>query len=480
MTMKIERIEEELRKTQPVVPKQTRARVLKRVEEATAEHRVLPVRSGSWWQPRTALVWRCAGVMAVLGLVYMGFMMTSPGQSTAAFAQVEQAMQEIKTARWISKKTSRNADGSLIYELTEETWIRLDPPAKAVRPLPGTSRSSSNISLHDTRYVLDKRGQVIYNATTKEFTTHPNAIPRITNQGSKDVEAFLRKMLLGHVLSPDIKNKQAPMKSGGVKITYEIKSERVTLDGRSLIRFDREYSRTGFWKVKHSIWADPVTNRVVRSESQQTPSDPGGLNVTYVVVNDQYRYDEEPPGGTFDLKPPPGVRVKIISPPAFALSPRKVSHAELRKAQVLINRSEAAWRNGDFETFAALWDFNFDSKLTGGTAPAGALRRADWKRRVENNTGRVSRLVSRIDPTSVGQFFSDGSKSPSTKRGEPDVLMVEVVSSGAWVGKGSTWKDRRVPYFFRRVNGELRIVNWNLLRMWGGSYPVNWAKKPAR
>jgi len=446
------------------------SRLRGRVEELAARQIVLPVRA--WGKPQATFALRCAGMMVVLGLVYMGLTMTSPGRSTPAFALVEQAMRKIKTAHWVQKRTVTEADGSLTYEAASDAWVRMNPLAKAVRSIPESFRSAPNETLHEFRSVIDRRGQVTYSAATKEYTIHRYTIPREFIRKGMKMEDLLRGMVLAEVLSPaeitplSINKKSPPMRIGRMVIP-NWSSERVTLDGEPRIKFHREYSyhENGGGTIKQAIWADPQTNRVVRSELRSTSLKPSTYEI--IVVNEQYRYDEEPPEGTFDLTPPPGARVRIISPPQWTESPQKPSRAELQQVQSIIDRSEAAWRRGDFEAFAAVWDFAFDSKLTGsGTAPAGAARRRDWKRRIGYQRGRWSRFTSRIDMDSVRQYVSDGAKLTAPDKAKPDILKVEVISQGAWAEDGDAWKDIPTTYFLRRGKDGFHIVNWQAQTMW--------------
>lgn len=373
---------------------------------------------------RRRLAWRPLAAMAVAAMVFAAialFMPGQPGQPAIAFADVEQAMQDIKTAHWVSVWVPYDRGGRAGRSRQTEFWARLHPPAVVRFALPDTTA----------------RGQ-----TRRPVVWFISSSP--------DPAPFLLHIISESTLAPD-----ARPGPGISRIPW--RGERTALGGRPMIRFHRETTgRLSSGTDMESVWADPVTHRVIRSEHRYINRYTG--RTTSVNTLENFQYDVRAPSGTFDVKPKP----LAPSPPAPRVAWTRIASEtpprKLWEMQTVINASEAAWRRGDFTAFAAVWDFRGD-----GPNHARSVG-AQWKQRVQRQRGHWRRWESRIIPGSaealarVSLDRHGAGRLPTHAR--PEQFIVMAATSGAWAEDGDTWQNKASRYYFRETGGKFRITNW--------------------
>lgn len=306
-------------------------------------------------------------------------------------------MQNIKTARWIETRTYLNSDGSVGEQYASELWVRTDPPAEARRSLPRSFRPFPGESIDDTRSVFDSRGQMIYDATTGRYSLDPTPF-HPAPKSKAALNQILQRMVQADLILPrEFAEATAPQShSYGPFLTRTSASQRVTLDGHTVIRLmsDSTWRSHDGQTSSTTVFADPVTRRIVRMESRV----PVPRHPTMLTVCDQYRYNEEPPAGTFDLTPPPGVTVEItrpgLRPPGDPLreAPVRLSPADKKAIEQVITQSHFSWLRGDWAAFAAVWDFDYYGVYQRASRKAKTMtvaqHRHNWKSFVLEQRGR--------------------------------------------------------------------------------------------
>jgi len=236
--------------------------------------------SGRVWRPVAAL--SVAGI--ALGLLAISLI---PTHKTLAFAAVVQAMERVKTIHWVVQSNGFTQPGASLESQTAmvrmETWARLDKLGYATLITPdGSGRTM--IAAGKLLTILDNK--VVTEMAMPDFA-------------GKDPEQGLRAYILSQVMS-SFKATAGGADPGVAPDGSGIKSEETVLNGQPVIRFYGG-SNNGVWKFELSVWVDPKTNLVVRSESVMTNPVAGQADLH--MIADQFRYNEEPPAGIFDVPP---------------------------------------------------------------------------------------------------------------------------------------------------------------------------------
>ncbi len=280
--------------------------------------------------PRRPVAIRRVGVgLACLAVTLAAFFWLVPGQPgrpAFAFADVEQAMQQVQTLSWVSTSYYTDRRGNKIsgyvglrgnkVSTTEQvvhTWLRRRPAAI------GTLAQRNG-----WRILTDKRGGLVRTGDGHYQTLEAN---RFTEKDAADqVEHEIRRM----TQSPDASPKSGGTSSGTAITGYKsghaessqfhstsmpVHEHQVVLNGHVQVLFTRDANiifttYPAPFKVVHikkSVWADSATHRITQIEIQNSG---GGLgpNVRAVVVYNHFLYNQSPPPGTFDWSPPPGTK----------------------------------------------------------------------------------------------------------------------------------------------------------------------------
>jgi hypothetical protein len=319
-------------------------------------------------------------------------------------------MEKIETAYWVETRTSY---GPHEFSFSMETWVRLNPPARAWRSTIGNEWS------HD---VVDERGHLHMASTWDNCMLMPTPRPYTT-------ESVLAEALL----PPDMS---------------QWKSEPEESDGQTLTRFEKEYPE-GTFRVNVTIWANPETRRIVRMERRET--DPETERPVVFEVRDRYTYNEEAPEGTFDM--PPGKPVVPLDLSGFMADAwPSLPPEEQRGIQEAINRSDAAWMRADFREFSSAWRFDYLPRLP---------PKADWRKRVEKQRGIWNRWESQVESARADSPVSVRiATSAFAMLGERKALMVKTMLRVTWAEDSDTWEGH-AEYFLMRSRKGYRIVHWD-------------------
>lgn len=225
------------------------------------------------WRPLAAL-----GGLAALLLALALLVPGSPGRPMPAFADVEQAMGRIRTAHWVQVWTPYDQDGHPKHPRRTEFWARTEPPAVVCFALPDATPPGRE---------------------RRSLTWFISSDP--------DPREFLQLIILENTLAPD--SHKSLFASG---IPWE--SERATVQGRPMEWFHRQTTgQASSGTDRESVWADPVTHRIFRSQHQHVNRYTG--RTWSVETLEGFQYDETPPQGVFDWSPPPGaIRVPPGAP----------------------------------------------------------------------------------------------------------------------------------------------------------------------
>ena len=231
-----------------------------------------------------------------------------PGRPTVAFAEVEQAMQKVKTISWkVEEQASdRPNHKSEDKSLTFTNWLRRDPPAIATTDFEMTPAHDFNL----IKNLIDARGS--FSLSKGECDVRPVLKVPVQERVERQI----------HSLTQFPQNVSLSEAKGQVQTTAtNLHQAYVGVNGQRRVRFDRDVKTVWTMDDGHtthrlahvSIWADPGTHRIIRIEAHIT-EDTTGIRPFLTMIQDHFRYDQTPPKGTFDWSPPAGM--KVIRMPA--------------------------------------------------------------------------------------------------------------------------------------------------------------------
>ena len=234
-----------------------------------------------------------AGVVAA-SAVFFWLVPGQPGRPNIAFADVEQAMQRVRTASYNMNTQIQDAQGHPFAEGTSKSlqiWLRRTPAADAY-----LDRTMLE------RHLLDNRGGLDYSRKKDLYLKSPLKVSI-----AQQVETMLRQLMGPMTDAPD----PVPGPSQHWTMT-PWQQKKVTLNGNPSLKFTRTVFRTEGQRqgVTHiNIWVDAGTLHVVHIEDF---GDAMWMAPGYQerAVIDNFRYNEPPPPGVFDWSPPPGAKVQ--------------------------------------------------------------------------------------------------------------------------------------------------------------------------
>lgn len=246
------------------------------------------------------------GLIGIAAVAAAFFWLTpgQPGRPRIAFADVERAMQQVKTVSWKTEEQTPSIPGqrskdTILFTFTY--WLRRNPPAIATTGLEVVGMIKT---------LIDARGAFSLSKDECDVTSMTN----------NPIRRTVEKQILNFTEFPQPASSSSVYQ--GQTTTTNFRQSSVVLNGQNEVRFDRDVKTVWIGKgrtdyqLSHVItWADPETHRIIRNEAYFSKDTPRGRTFRpYVIIQDHFRYDQTPPKGTFDWSPPAGVRVVRIPP----------------------------------------------------------------------------------------------------------------------------------------------------------------------
>ena len=235
-----------------------------------------------------------------------------PGRPTVAFAEVEQAMQNVQIVSWRTTQHIQHKPGDSVETLAFTTWVRRHPAAIAFTDFvtsPGLqSEMGGNLTL---KSLTDSRGY--YDLTEKDgvvAATHTPASQIATHQINQMVTRQIKILTQPAQITDSL--------TGQVKtVMTNFYQRNVIVDGDKQIRFDRDFKTTKLetdpekFQVAYHIteWVNPATHRLVRLELRYMKDTTTAKPFT-TMVEDHFQYNTPLPPGVFDWSPPPGIKIR--------------------------------------------------------------------------------------------------------------------------------------------------------------------------
>ncbi len=248
-----------------------------------------------------------AGVAAAIGA---GFWLLPghPSQPTIAYADVEQAMQQVQTVSWHTEQQMEENPGHKSEQATLAftTWLRRNPAALAWTDFTtAPPHSFSQIKNFPIKTLIDSRGD--FSLSRNECTVAPTRKP-VRQEVEDQMQRFTQ-----------FPQAAVTSKSLGLARTTvtNFHQGNVMVNGQSQVRFDWDSgtvwvagSKKMVSRVFHvTTWASLQTRRVIRVEARLS-QDTTGIRLFTVMIQDHFHYNQAPPPGVFDWSPPPGTKLE--------------------------------------------------------------------------------------------------------------------------------------------------------------------------
>ena len=241
--------------------------------------------------------------MAAAGAAFFWLTPGQPGRPTIAFADVEQAMQQVQMVSFDFNSYVYDAQGHLIPSATtfsQRVWLRRTPAARAY-----LDRKMSELNLKDGR------GYLSHSLKKGLYLKRPH-------DGKVPVAQDVARQLGEFIEAPTDADVLANPAMGWAFTPWQ--QQRVILNGMTCLKFTRTITHPisddgrGIMSKRRgithgNIWVDAKTLHVIHIENT---GDASFMNKGYRerTVFDNFHYDETPPPGVFDWSPPAGAKVE--------------------------------------------------------------------------------------------------------------------------------------------------------------------------
>ena len=300
---------------------------------------------------------------------------------------------------------------------SRDVWLRLEPPARAYWNADGTHHilNERGHVMTSSRWPFVLRSKLPSGCSPATFTTDALAPGGEDGQTVADETAWSRE-------------------------SYSFYLDTVDLLKRTTLRQNFE--------VREWIVAHPRNGRILRSEERQYDLVTGKL--VSRVVRDGYEYNSPAPSHVFRMPWWKPVRLIGETSNDKALRPDPNTRQAIESVIAL---SDAAWKDGDFGGFAAVWDFSVMEEH---------IPKERWRTAVRKQEGLWSAWHSSVidiqSSKHVGIPLSANSfQLVSVPQG---ALQVTVEVNAVWTD-GEIWTGRTL-FVLTPVNAGLKIVFWNV------------------
>jgi hypothetical protein len=248
-----------------------------------------------------------SGAVLVAGTVIFFTIPGGPLRPTPSFAQVEAAMGRINTAHWTNSITyliylNGKRRG---YRCVMDCWVDLDTHRLSYRTIKlEPINPSDGIQMSQTELYVDENAH--WSFARGYMDTYMKMDP-VTIQGKKSLLEYLRELILLPVSDPQ---HVEILKVQGKKQQYTFsawKQSDVKWKGQRVLKYTRTITfGEGAQAMPRlvTIWVDPKTMRLLQQDTRQEQDSNPKTAYLYNTTSDNFRYNEPPPPGTFDLPVP--------------------------------------------------------------------------------------------------------------------------------------------------------------------------------
>ncbi len=302
-----------------------------------------------------------SGIVLLAGVALFFSIPGSPLRPTPSFAQVEAAMEKIKTVHWtetmevrVALTYSSNGQGRAVASDTVNVMVYESWGDVANHRLSHTLVSGTVAGAQRYRVVMDATQAWDYwKASDRSMYLK---LPPESFQSDRATKIVMDQVILPKD-DPSRTEKMDVGDNGTQTRTYSSwKQSDGEREGKKLLKFDRIVKIT--YGINHSqrevsVWVDPATMQVVRRE--EVEQQPNSDKIAYRRLAENFRYNETPPPGVFELpKPKVGEHYQIVEAWNTTRDQRADEQARKKVVEVAIQ----AYSRKDTAGFLALWDFD--------------------------------------------------------------------------------------------------------------------------
>jgi hypothetical protein len=335
--------------------------------------------------PRRVIV--SAAALAGAGTLAVAFSLLpgTPIQPTVAFAQVEKALESVRTASWIETTIQYRGTGDAEEPQSMQVWVSTAPPRLI------------HLALPDARGM--RRG---YDSILTERMTVGRVVPDgmysvdVHKPSQLSVEKWTRRLLRNAILFP-----RDPSQAGTEDVSTGFrnvrakpwKMERTVLNGRPVLRFQRTlgaYEPDGAYPFTETVFAEPDTYRVVRKELLATNPKTG--KPRWRSYAEGYQYDKPAPATVDEIMPPVGKPVQLW----FHGADSKVPLSTRQRFRPLIDQAGDAWRRRNWKAFDAVTNFSAYVRSTDMNFDGGAQQERYFRGRFDRQEPVAGWSVDRL------------------------------------------------------------------------------------
>lgn len=386
-----------------------------------------------------------------------------------AFAQVMQAMATVRTAEWTETETwfPQGLDDKAARTIAKtRVRARMEPPVLLFEK---TGRHEGNTGDQPFINVSLKTpdGFRTYHPLTKEIILMSYEGPNVTREG---VAAGLR----GEIMS---KFRFVPPDAGLVAANkLDLETKKVTLNGKPALQFTFRASPREAPNERHSftLWADPETKRVLRTQQDERDASTGAL-IHRSVIED-IRCDIPIPDTAFTINAPAGTPVYHENYWWANKSTATLTPEEKVQVNHLIDETYAGVLAGDWKRASAGWDLDYAASLPNSPVPPGGLEK--WLRR-KVATGHQYKSMRRIVVSGINDApytralgFGDANIPPGKAH-----LVAVTVTPGILYKDGDQEIGAETFYFRLDSKSGFRIVGWQYPEGQRGLWRRQWLEK---
>ncbi|WP_395146382.1 hypothetical protein [Armatimonas sp.] len=301
------------------------------------------------------------GVTIAIGAALFFAIPGGPFRPMPSFAAVEDAMEKIKTVHWTETMEVHmvwafkpNGTGRSIASDNQSVMIYESWGDMVNHQLSHVLVSGKLDGAQERRVVMNSEQAWDY-MKTRDRSVYLK-MPSQFFQGNKATKIVMDQV----VLPKDDPGRTEKFDSGDdyiqTKTYLPWKQSDEEREGKKLLRFDRTVmiqKGTNSSRREVTVWVDRETMRVARREEIERR--PNSQQIAFRCIAENFRYNETPPSGVFELpKPKVGEHYQILE----AWSSTREIRADEQARKKVVEEAIRAYSRKDMAGFLALWDFD--------------------------------------------------------------------------------------------------------------------------
>jgi hypothetical protein len=328
-----------------------------------------------------------------------------PLRPTPSFAQVEAAMGRIHTAHWTYSITYLNGKKQGFHSVMD-CWVDLDTHRLSYRKIKfDPINPSDGVRMDQPDLYVDEKAH--WSVDHGSMNTYIRMDPLWT-QGNKSLTEYLRRAIIVPQEDPQ---RVEVFKIQGKKQQYALsvwKQSDAQWKGQQVLKYTRTITFGDGAQTKPelvTVWIDPKTMRLLQRDTRQERDSNPQLAYSYNTTSDNFRYNETPPPGTFDL-PVPKVGQRFTL--GKAMETPQLQKDNDPAVAALARQVMECFSHRDADKLFSLWD------TEGVPAAEWKARQDNWRRKLASPAFGKSLAYESSDayPVALREFVRKSETEP--------------------------------------------------------------------